>query len=128
MSCLLPGRPVIFTSCHLYSLHVVEYWAMTWIFLLFGTKKQYFPDPLLPLFIVLKNHSNADKIVLVVLPDYQPYSSFLYLHEFFWIYNASEKIHRFVQHNLNNPNSLSTTKKKILRLTLHNRNNANNLF
>ena len=29
----------------------------------------------------------------------------------FWIHNASEKI-RFVQHNLNNPNSLSTTEKK----------------
>ena len=29
MSCLLPGRPVIFTSCHLYFSHIVEYWAMT---------------------------------------------------------------------------------------------------
>ena len=33
-------------------------------------------------------------------------------YEFFWIHNASKKIHRFVQHNVNNPNSLSTTKKK----------------
>ena len=39
MSCLLPGRRVIFTSCHLYFLHVVEYWALTWIILLFGNKK-----------------------------------------------------------------------------------------
>ena len=40
------------------------------------------------------------KKVFVVLPDCQSY------------YNASKKIHRFVQHNLNNQNSLSTTKKK----------------
>ena len=52
------------------------------------------------------------KKVFVVLPDCQSYFSFLYLYEIFWIHNASEKIHRFVQHNLNNPNSLSTTKKK----------------
>ena len=28
-------------------------------------------------------------------------------YEFFWIYNTSKKIRRFVQHKLNNPNSLS---------------------
>ena len=38
MTCLLPGRPVIFTSCHLYFIHVVEYWAPTRI-LLFRNKK-----------------------------------------------------------------------------------------
>ena len=58
------------------------------------------------------NHSNADKKVFVVLPDCQSYFSFLHLYEFFWIHNASEEIYRFVQHNLNNPNSLSTKKKK----------------
>ena len=47
---------------------------------------------------------------------------------FFWIHNASEKIHRFVQHNPNNLNSLPTTQKKILRLTLLNRNNVKKLI
>ena len=54
----------------------------------------------------------SEKKVLVVLPNCQSYFSFFYLYEFFWIHNASEKIHRFVQHNLNNPNSLSTTKEQ----------------
>ena len=54
----------------------------------------------------------------------------LFIHcEFSSIYTASEQIHKFVQHNPNNPSSLLTTqKKKILRLTLHSRNNANKLF
>ena len=34
-------------------------------------------------------------------------------YEFFWIYNTSKKIRRFVQHKLNNPNSLSPSQIQI---------------
>ena len=129
MSCLFPGRPVIFTSCPLYFTHV-ECRAPTWILLLFGNKKSwYFSRPVFPAFIVLTNHSNADKIVCILLPDCQSYFDFLHP---LWVFLNSQRIR--IDPQICSTQSKTTQilypqqRKKILRLILNNRSNANNLF
>ena len=72
VSCLFPAHPVMFTSCHLYFPHVIEYlWLLIWleeVIILFR-----------PTFtIVLANHSNACKIVCILFPDCQSYFNFLH--------------------------------------------------
>ena len=50
------------------------------ILLLVGNKrKSYFPGPILPPLIVLTNHSSADKIVFLLLPDCKSHFNFIYL-------------------------------------------------
>ena len=62
---VLPGRPVIFTSCHLE--HQLEY-------LLFGNKKYWhFSVSLLSRFIVFPNHSDTDRIVCILVTNSQSY-------------------------------------------------------
>ena len=99
--CLFPGLfPVIFTSHMLsYTEHQLEYFCYMVIFLL-------------PPFIALANHKNAFKIVCILFPNSQSYFSFF---NPLWVNLNSQRIqidHKFVQHNPNNPYSLSTTQKK----------------
>ena len=116
VSCLFPAHPVMFTSCHLYVPHVTEYLLLLiWleeVIILFR-----------PTFtIVLANHSNACKIVCILFSDWHSYFNFLHPS---WVSLNSQHIRidtQFVQHNLNNPNSVSTIQKK------NNRNNANNFL
>ena len=101
--------PVIFTSRMFSNTeHRLEYFCY-WVI----RSNNIFSGPPLPPFIVSTNHSNADKIVCILLHDSQFYFNF---------HNASVQIHEFVQYNPNNPNSLSTTQN------LHSRNDAKNLF
>ena len=61
MSSLLRERHVILTSRHLYFLDVEKYNLVL--------KSIFFPGLLLPTFIFLANHSNAGKIVFLLLCD-----------------------------------------------------------
>ena len=132
MLCLLPGRsgrPVIFTSRLLSNTeHCLENFFYLVIrnnniFQVYFYHLQCLNKSSKCYHRNRRNHRNHGKLFAYSLPIVSLILIFFIHYEFFWIHNASGKIHRFV--NPNNPNSLSSTQKRKLRLTLGNRNNAN---
>ena len=84
ISCLFPGGLVFFTSRMLSNNeHLFEYFCYFAIFI------DIFLGPLLPTFIVLKYHINADSIACILLLDCQ--SCFRFLHPF-WVFLKSYRV------------------------------------
>ena len=112
MSCLFPGHPVIFTSCHLYFPQVIEYlFLLIWQYEVIIFFKPTFT-------IVLANHSNAYKINCILFPDCQSYFHFLHP---LWVFLNWQHIRIHTQIRSTQPKqpkfSIHNTEKKVTETT-----------